>query len=254
MKKIILASLFVGIGLLTIQSCKKDSKENVENNHRKQTGASAHDLLSADKYKSLVVQVQYMTGFKPTDAAIVRLTTFLNERLNKNEGISIVFSEIGAQGKGTYSIADVVKIEGNNRSEFTSQKEIAAYFLFVDGDFSGNIGDSKVLGAAYYNTSMVIFQKTILDLSGGLGEPATDKLESTVINHEFAHILGLVNLGTSMQTSHQDTEHGAHCNNSSCLMNWQAETGDAVNALLGNSQVPSLDQNCINDLQSNGGK
>lgn len=254
MKKIFLASLLVGIGMLVTQGCKKDSDKNIENNHRRQTGASANDLLSSDKYKSLVVQIQYMTGFKPTNDAIARLTTFLNERLNKSDGIEIVYSEIGAQGKGTYSIADVVKIEDDFRSEFTHKKEIAAYFLFVDGDFVENTENSKVLGAAYYNTSMVIFQKTILDLSGGLGEPSTNKLEATVINHEFGHILGLVNLGTAMQTSHQDSAHGAHCSNSNCLMNWQAETGGAVNALLGNSQVPSLDQNCINDLQNNGGK
>jgi hypothetical protein len=254
MKKLFLITILLGTSLVTFQACKKDSKIKVEKNHRNQTGSSANDLLSNDSYESLVVEIQYMTGYRPTDDAMSRFTTFLNERLNKSGGVNLVFSEIGAQGKSSYSIDDIKKIEESNRSEFTTRKQIAAYFLFLDGDYSGNKDNSVVLGAAYYNTSMVIFEKTIVDATGGLGQPPTYKLETTVINHEFGHILGLVNLGTSMQSFHQDTKNGAHCDNTECLMNWVAETGDAVNNLLGSSKIPILDQNCIKDLQANGGK
>ncbi|MBU2020539.1 MAG: peptidase [Bacteroidetes bacterium] len=253
MKKLIIITILLGASLVTFQACKKDSRIKVEKNHRKQTGSSANDLLSNDQYKSLVVEIQYMTGFRPTDEAMTRLTNFLQERLNKSNGISLSFTEIGAQGKSSYSFDDIKKIEENNRSEFTAKKQIAAYFLFLDGEFSGNSGSSKVLGAAYYNTSMVIFQKTIINNSGGLSQPSRDKLETTVINHEFGHILGLVNLGTSMQSFHQDTENGAHCDNEDCLMNWIVETDGVIGSLFG-SPIPSLDQNCIKDLQANGGK
>ncbi len=157
-------------------------------------------------------------------------------------------------GNTSYSIEQVIDIEDNNRSEFTSRKNLAIYFLFLDGPSSYDQGASKVLGQAYYNTSMVIYQKTITDLTGGVGEPEQFKLETTVINHELGHILGLVNLGTTMKYAHQDVEHGAHCDNQDCLMNWEAETGNAVSNLFGSTPIPTFDQNCILDLQGNGGK
>ena len=252
-RQIIFLTLFA-VSIIGFQACKKDSTYKVEKNHRNQTGSSANDFLSNDEYKSLVVEIQYMTGFRPTDVAMENLTKFLNERLNKSSGISLVFKEIGAQGKTSYSINDIKNIEEANRTQFTHKKQLAAYFLYLDGDFSGNSGNSIVLGAAYYNTSMVVFEKTVREFSGGFGEPDVNKLETTVINHEFGHILGLVNLGSTMQSFHQDTEHGSHCNNEDCLMNWIAETGDIASNLVGNSSIPVLDQNCIKDLQANGGK
>ena len=101
---------------------------------------------------------------------------------------------------------------------------------------------------------MAIFEKSIKDLTGGFGEPDTDKLETVVVNHEFGHILGLVNVGSAMQVNHQDVEHGKHCDNEDCLMNWTAETGDAISNFLGTSGLPELDANCINDLKANGGR
>ena len=43
---------------------------------------------------------------------------------------------------------------------------------------------------------MVIFGKTIHDNSGALGQTSRTKLESTVLDHEFGHILGLVDIGS----------------------------------------------------------
>lgn len=235
-------------------SCKKDSKYKVKKNHRKEVGYSSNDLLSNDDYRKLIVEVQYMAGYKPTAKTLSNLATFLSSRLNKSDGIYFVEKEIPAQNKGTYSIDDIEAIENEHRSEFTHKKEIATYFLFLDGEYAGNSGNGKVLGVAYYNTSMAIFEKTIQDLSGGFGEPSQDKLETTVANHEFGHILGLVNVGSPMQTNHQDVAHGHHCDNDNCLMNWVAETGNVVSNIIGSSPIPQLDQNCINDLRANGGK
>lgn len=251
LKRIAFLSLILFVG---ITACKKDSQVKINKNHRKGTGKSAHELLSNDDYTKLQVEIQYMEGFKPTTEALNRLEELLQARLNKSAGIELVYTSISAQGKTKYSMDDIKEIEDKHRTAFTDKKTIATYFLFLDGDFAENTSDGKVLGVAYYNTSMCIFEKTIRDLTGGFGEPPTNKLESTVINHEFGHILGLVNIGSPMQTSHQDIPHGAHCTNSNCLMNWTAETGDAISNLIGNSPIPSFDQNCLDDLRANGGK
>ena len=73
------------------------------------------------------------------------------------------------------------------------------------------------------------------------------------MNHEFVNILGLVNNGTTPQSTHQDTPHGAHCSDDTCLMYYQADTSDMISNLLG-GKIPELDAACLADLKANGGK
>ncbi|HEY0356753.1 MAG TPA: hypothetical protein VGC29_11140, partial [Flavisolibacter sp.] len=71
--------------------------------------------------------------------------------------------------------------------------------------------------------------------------------------HEVGHLLGLVDIGSPMQTPHKDADHGSHCNNNSCLMYYASETTDILGLLL-TGNIPGLDANCIADLRANGGK
>ena len=211
------------------------------------------DFLSATDFKELVVEIQFVKGYQPTAAAVNNLKSFLEERLNKPAGIRIVQHEVSAPGKAAYTLADVRAIEKAGRTTQSAGNTLTAYFFFADADYASNSGDSKVLGIAYGNSSMVIFEKTIKDFSGGLTQPATSTLETTVIHHEFAHILGLVNNGTSMQEEHQDEAHGRHCVKESCLMYYTAETTDIIGNLTGGN-IPQLDAACLADLQANGGR
>jgi hypothetical protein len=241
--------LFVGFS-----SCKKDSKRKVTKHHRQSVGSWSEELLSDRKYEELTIQMIYMTGCKPTDEAVANLVSLLEERCKKPDGINVVYKEIAAQGKTSYTISDVKEIEDSERSEFTAKKVIAVTFLFLDGPSSDDSADGMVLGQAYYNTSLVIYEATIQDNSDEFVEPARYKLETLVMNHEAGHILGLVNLGAPMISTHQDTNNGAHCSNPDCLMYWEAETGSAIINLVGNNPIPTLDANCIADLKGNGGK
>ncbi|MNJ89024.1 hypothetical protein D3C87_65850 [compost metagenome] len=248
-------TLFIlACSLTAFLGCKKDSDRRIRKFHRQDVGSSANDILSDKKYESMTVEIIYMSGFRPTDAAMDNLKQLISSRCNKPDGIKLVLQEISAQGKNSYSISDVRSLEEQYRKEFTFKKDLAVCFLFMDGPSSENQGSSMVLGQAYFNTSMVVYKKSLHDNAGGFGEPELYKLETTVINHEFGHILGLVNTGSDMYYAHQDTGHGSHCNNENCLMYWEAETGNVFNNLLGNSPIPALDANCIKDLQSNGGK
>lgn len=214
-------------------------------------GAMAHDFLSSGNYDNLIIQIQSVQGFELTNATLDNLKTFLQQRLNKPMGISIVQSTIGSPGKATLSLNDIRTIEQNNRSVSTDGRTLTAYFFVGDADFTDDSGDGKVLGVAYGPTSMALFEKTILDFSGDIGQSSQTMLESAVIVHEFGHILGLVNRGSAMQVEHVDKAHANHCNNSQCLMYYQLESS----ATIGNmSSLPTLDNNCINDLRGNGGK
>ncbi len=250
-----IGKFLIALLILAVASCKKDSDNSNKDGglNKKSTGSTANDLLSEDKYKSLVVELQYVSGFEPTETAKDNLKTFLQTYLNKPDGITFKESNITSPSNNKYSVDDIIAIEDANRNEYTADEKMAAYFLFLDGEYSENSGSGKVLGIAYRNTSMVIFEKTIRDFSGGLGQPSTSLVESTVLNHEFGHILGLVNVGTEMQTDHQDEAHGKHCDVDDCLMYYATETSDFFGNLIGGS-VPELDSLCQADLKANGGK
>ena len=247
-------NLVIALILFCIAACSKnevifDNNPGAEQLHNKAVGASANELLSSGTYKSLKVEIQYMTGYAPDGGAMNHLQTVLNTFLNKPSGITIVTKEISAASSATLTIDQVRTIEEQNRTVFTSGDQLGVYILYTNGNFT----DNNVLGAAYRNTSLVIFGKNVRDNSGGLGQTSRTKLEATVMEHEFGHILGLVGIGSPMQTNHKDAAHGNHCNNTGCLMYYASDTRDILGFLL-TGNIPPLDANCIADLQANGGK
>lgn len=230
-------------------ACKKN-KTTGEQNNNGVVGNSANALLSDEYYKSLIVEVLYMPNFEPNQGSITNLHNFLNTYLNKPQGIQIVLKQIPSNGQASYSSDDVRSIEDENRSQYNSGEKITVSVVILDGSFSPN---SNVLGIAYKNTSLALFGKTIHDNSGGVTQPTRTKLETTVFNHEFGHILGLVNVGSPMVNHHEDGQHSKHCTDENCLMYYAAETTEIASFLIGND-IPGLDTNCKNDLTANGGK
>ncbi|MDD7884820.1 membrane metalloprotease [Flavivirga sp. 57AJ16] len=251
--------------LVFINSCSKEDVNHTGPNNndtdniditlnQKATGASSHDLLSDDVFKSMIIEVVYVDGFEPSQNAINNFKSFLEARTFKPNGITIEKRAITSSGKTKYTIQDIIAIEEANRTKYNTNNQIAVWVFFVDGASHENTNNGVVLGTAYRNTSFVIFEETIQDLSNSAFEPNRSVLETTVITHEFGHILGLTNLGTDMVNTHEDTEHPKHCNVENCLMYWSAETGDGLSNLIGSSSAPQLDAQCIADLQANGGK
>ena len=212
-----------------------------------------NSFLSSSPYTSLVIELVSVSGFSPSTTAVDNLKTFLQARLNKPSGITVMQSTVASPGKTVYTLDDIKSIENAQRKQKPSGTTLTAFLLLVDGDYAGNSGSSKVLGFAYGTSSMALFEKTVLEFSGGVGKPSVVTLETTVMEHEFGHILGLVNNGTSLQSSHQDVANGKHCTNQNCLMYFNVETSDVAANLLGGS-VPALDAACLADLQGNGGK
>ena len=217
--------------------------------HNRSVGASANELLASIKYTSLKIEIQYMPGFAPDAAAISHLQTTLSNLLNKPSGITISTTQIAAASNLALSTDDVLQIERNNRAAFTTNDQIAVYVLYTNGNYT----DNNVLGVAYRNTSLVLFGKKIHDNSGSIGQANRTKLEATVLEHELGHLLGLVDLGSNMQTAHRDAAHGNHCSNNSCLMYYASETSDILGFLI-TGNIPSFDTNCLADMHANGGK
>jgi predicted Zn-dependent protease len=259
MKKVITVLTLV---FILFMSCSKDDAATNEfddngnpvSNNRKPTGSSSNDLLSDKTFTSMVVEVVYVKNYEPTTTAINNFVSFLNERTFKPDGITVVKREIASPGKARYKIQDINSIEEANRTKYNSSNQIAVWTFFADGESDQNTDKGVVLGTAYRNTSFVIYEKTIQSLSGSPFQPSKSLLETTVINHEFGHILGLTNLGATPQSNHEDAEHAKHCVVKSCLMYWESETGSGISNMISGGSAPKLDAQCIADLRANGGK
>lgn len=254
MKKRNYLTLTLSFLVLTVLffGCKKINEINnpLAQDNNGNVGTSANSFLSDEYYNRLTVEILYMPGYSPTQSAVNNLRSFLIDHLNKPSGIEVLTREIPSYGQGSYSLNDILSIESENRERYNANQTITASLIVLDGAYADN---GQVLGIAYRNTSMAIFGGTIADNSGGLSQPTRTKLESTVMNHEFGHLLGLVNLGSDMVENHQDTDNEKHCDNSDCLMYYASETTEIASFLIGNN-IPELDQNCRNDLIANGGK
>ncbi len=251
-KKSALKKIFLFVfATLFFFSCKKSNNSapgTLPGSYSNQAlGASAHDMLSGAKYTAIHIEVQYMPGYQLDPTAITNVTNYLETLCNKPNGVTISQTQIAANGD-TLNVSQVAVIEAQNRTAYTSGATLALYVLVTDGyDTSLN-----VLGFAFRNTSICLFGKDMFDHSGGVGEVTRISIESSVLEHELGHIMGLVNLGTPMVIDHQDVANGNHCINPNCLMYYATETHKSLVGFT--NAVPVLDSNCRNDLHAYGGK
>ena len=258
MKKVI-SLLTIGL-FLSVASCSKEDDPADypvainPNTNKQQTGSSSNDLLSDRKFKSMVIEVVYVAGFEPSAQSITNFVNFLTARTFKPGGISVIKRSIASPGSSPYTNEEIVSIEDANRTKYNTTDQIAVWAFFADGKSSKDTDTSVILGTAYRNTSFVIYEQTIQGLSGGPFKPNSSLLETTVITHEFGHILGLTNLGAALQSNHEDAEHPKHCIEKTCLMYWSSETGAGISGMVSGGAAPQLDAQCIADLRANGGK
>ena len=247
MRKLLTFSFLVFV----LFSCKKEKNINPEalpNDYSNQAlGKSAFDLLSANTYTSLNIQIQYMPGYSLDPGSIANLTVFLDSICNKPGGITINQTEIAANGN-TFTVDSAAITERKNRTAYTSGHTLAIYILVTDG-FDTSL---TTLGFAYRNTSICLFGKDIFANSGGFAQVSRAALETSVLEHELCHIMGLVNLGTPMVVAHEDPAHNNHCVNPRCLMYYAIDTHHALPGMSG--VVPVMDSSCRRDLRANGGK
>ncbi|WP_179345541.1 membrane metalloprotease [Winogradskyella ursingii] len=254
--------IFYFILILTlIVSCSKDDSISSDNDNeidvnlnRQTVGSSANDLLSADKFTNMIIELVYVEGFEPNASTVNNFISFIQSTSFKPDGITIEKRSIPSPNKDTFTIQEIADIERENRQFYNTDNQIAVWAFFADGQSSNDTNNTFTLGSAYWNTSFVIFEETVRNLSDSAFEPDRTLLETTVINHEFGHILGLTNLGSDMQQEHEDEDHPKHCDVESCLMFWTQESSAGIDEMVNMSSAPELDAQCKADLQANGGK
>lgn len=242
--------------MVIMAGCSVEENEKEATSHRNDLvlGASARDFLSDEIFTSLEIEVVYVTGFEPTSEALTSLKSFLEKYLNKPGGISILTRAIPAPAKGTYSIEEIVEIEKSERTVFSTGEKLGTYIFIADEKSTESSSKRRIIGKAYRNTSIVIFDKEIEEMSNS---GTHTQIQITAMHHEFGHLLGLVNNGTPAQSPHVDTdpEKKAHCNVEGCLMAAEIEFGSSPLDFLNNGErILDFDDQCRLDLKANGGK
>lgn len=259
MRHSIAKTAYILLTLLCVASCKKDAKssaiDDLRAENRKSIGTSAEDLLSDDAYPNLSIQLVYAGGFKPSEESITNLRSFLNERLKKPNSISIVEKQIEIPQGAPYDIDEIKAIEDANRTDYTDGNTISVYVFFSSAKSSNDTPTTVTLGSAYYNTSIVIYQSTLIHIANTDPSISLENLETTTLHHEFGHLLGLVNLrDDDIHTGHEDPAHNKHCIVEDCLMYFESNTRSAViQRFSGRGDISQLDPLCIADLQAKGG-
>lgn len=239
-------------------------------------GDSANDILSNDNFTSLLIEIAHVEGFRPTNEAMLNFETYLRDRTFK-EDIEILYQSLPSPDQPDLTIQEVAILEDQNRTAFTSGDTLAIYIYFADAPDDEDDEDSGVvtLGSVYRNTSMVIYEETVRNLAAKSITVSTADVESATLNHEFGHLFGLVNIGTPAVNDHEDVqldENGDpvldsngnpvgnnHCDVDGCLMRAELQFGVGIMGMLESMAakglaIPTLDPECILDLQSNGGK
>ena len=256
MKIISINHFFYLFLFLVIISCSSDDDTTIpideaKAENLKPLGTSASDLLSLNTYTSLTVELAYNSGYRPTQATIDDLKTFLENRVYKPDGIIFVETEIITPFVDSQTIDDIKEIENEQRNYYTVEDDIAVFIYFTQAKSSSDTNTAVTLGTAYLNTSIVVYEKTLRDVSNSQNI-GLYLLEETTLQHEFGHVFGLVNIQEDdIHSEHEDLAHKKHCIVENCLMYYES---NLASSLRNRVSIPVLDPLCIEDLQAKGGK
>jgi hypothetical protein len=226
----------------------KDKVEIDKTANRQVTGSSAADLLGDSNFTSLIVDMVYVEGFAPEAESLEIFKDFLLKRVNKPDGIEFSLRSVPSSNRAPFDRNDWEIIEDTHREFYNNGDQIAVFVYFADGEKEVAGETTPALATAYKNTSIIIFEERLRDAANWDTSPGTAIYEASALAHEFGHLFGLVNIGAPLTSDHEDGEKPTHCSTEKCLM-----SSPTVYST-GQTEIWTMGENCIKDLQALGGK
>lgn len=184
--------------------------------------------LRASPARSLVVEVDWMSGRKPAASSLEHLETVLRRELAKPDGVSVRLGDEMATSRTSWTVGGLVVAERQFRRERSSGSRATMWVAFVGGSFADG---PSALGAAFTASAAVIFRDRIDDAASAL--LLASEIERSVLTHEAGHLLGLVNIGYVSSIDHEDRDHPKHSSNRGSVMFWAVEDLSVRNLLSG---------------------
>lgn len=204
-------------------------------------GAAAAALVGPHVHRGLRVEVDFVEGRRPGDAALETLRQRLLERTDHPDGVEVVLDDLLAPtGRERHTLEDVRALGRLHRDAEAGDRGVI-HVLVLDGEADPSLGH-HLLGAAVGPTSIVLFPDAILRAVGGSATRAQDLLRWTLV-HEAGHLLGLVNLGAPQAVPHEELAKRGHCDQPGCVMRWS-----------GDERVTDFCPRCKDDLRQLGGR
>lgn len=213
------------------------------------TATAGGALLRAVPFARLVVDVTVQRDgqdtFPPTGTALLNLKTALEERLQKPGGVTVLSPGLFDSTKDSWTEDEVRAFAPTVRRFFSRDDTIVVHVTFLGGVASPN---DEVIGLAFDATETAVFEEKLQSgiISGGV----LSHVETAVMVHEHGHLLGLVDLGLTMQVDHEDATSTGHDASAACVMHKSIRT-TGIGAL---QQPIDFDAQCIADIQAAGGK
>lgn len=191
-------------------------------------GTMAKTYLQASPARSLVVEVDWMSGREPSSSALAHLESILKRELAKPGGVEVRLGAEMATTDTSWTVADLVAAEKKFRAEHSAGSRVTMWIAYLGGSLAE--ADSA-LGAAFTASAAVLFRDRIGSATSALIQAS--EIERSVLAHEAGHLLGLVNIGYQSQFDHEDATHPKHSNNRDSVMYWAVEDISLRNLLTG---------------------
>jgi hypothetical protein len=198
-------------------------------------GSLANELLGANGWTAIAIQVLTQDGAEPRQATLDRLVEVL-------ESVS---------GKPVSTLGGTLPVERRWGPELAAQAQQQAprlpegtlllQFAFVHGQ--SNEGPD-VLGISLTSDVSAVFVDQVDGSATGLVSPGT--IEKAVAVHELGHLLGLVDL--YLHTGRADPAHPGHSTDERSVMYWAVES-TLVGDLLTGGPPQDFDAQDLADLR-----
>lgn len=161
--------------------------------------------------------------------------------------------KIPSSGKKSWTGKELYELAQKYSPQDTNIRSMKYPIFFVSGYFNdGAIEARNTIGVNISNTRVIAIFKDVIERTEG--EKVKKFMEQSTLVHEVGHVIGLVNKGIPLASSHQDKSNGAHCNNPHCVMYWLNEGAsdleDFVKKFISTRSTILFGPHCLEDIRN----
>lgn len=225
------------------------------------------EVLRAEPFTRLVIEVDHAPDRKPSDAALTHLRmTFAN--ITRKADITLLVEPSLDAAPRSWTGDELVALEASRRTTPHEAPTAVLRVLYPAGDYAGNPGAAGVTIGGPVLGPAVVFLDVLRSMpppAGGgllpelpLPEDTVRLLERSTLLHEAGHAIGLVDNGMPMVRDHRDPDgaRGAHSANEHSVMYYAVDTYEGLRkTLTDEGRVPdTFDSDDRADIRAAGGR